>query len=163
MNSWVGTQNAHQDFALEKSALEVKTSKAGDPFVYISSEHQLDYTSWENLYLCLVAVNESAGKRGTLYDLVTEIKRLLEIDGDLVREFEKKLTFIGITEDTLENYNEVSYSVRYHRFFRVEEGFPLIIRETFKNEAVNNVKYQIDIKKCSSFEIIEEEVLSDIL
>ena len=39
----------------------------------MSNEHQLDYSEWDHLFLCLVLVNEAAGNQNTLYDIIVEI------------------------------------------------------------------------------------------
>lgn len=164
LNSWVGPQSANQDFVIETNAIEVKTSKAGNSTVSISNEYQLDFTLWNNIYLCIVSVNESAGKQGTLFQLINTIRTLLEErDDELVSEFERKLGLIGINRDMLEEYNETSYSVRNYRFFHVCDGFPVIVKGTIESDAIYNVKYQIDISKCRDFEADEQTVLSTIL
>ena len=163
LNSWQGANNSNQDFVHGSNAVEIKTSKAGNPSVFISNEHQLDYTVWANLYLCLIMVNESAGDQNTLFKLIQEIKSLLSYDITLVKDFEVKLNHAGISDDMIEYYNELSYSIRNLRYFGVKDGFPAIIRNTLNNEAIYSVKYQIDIKSCHTFEVSEGIALKNML
>lgn len=159
LNSWKGAESANQDFASKSTAVEIKTSKAGVPSVFISNEHQLDYTVWENLYLGVISLNESAGHENTLTSLIQEIIKILEDRTDLCQIFMEKLTLVGIPLGMIDTYNEINYIIRRKFFFKVEKKFPLIIPSILANEALSNVKYQIDINSCKSFEVKEEEVL----
>lgn len=163
LNSWVGSQSANQDFAIGKNAIEVKTSKATNPSINISNEHQLDYTSWNHIYLCIVMVNESSGRDGTLYELISTIREILGKDEELIADFDRKIALAGINPDMVTEYDEISYSVRNYRFYHVREGFPVIIEGTLENDAIHNVKYQIEINQCKDFEEDEETVLNLVL
>lgn len=159
LNSWKGADSANQDFAFNKTAVEIKTSKAGIPNIYISNEHQLDYTVWENLYLGVISINESAGQENTLSSLIQEIMNILENDLNLITLFEEKLILVGIPKDMFAKYNEINYLIRGKFFFKIGKHFPFIIPLILHNEGVFNVKYQIDINSCKPFEVKEEEVL----
>lgn len=159
INSWKGAESANQDFALNTTAVEIKTSKAGMPNVYISNEHQLDYTVWENLYLGVISLNESAGHENTLTSLIREIVEILEDRTDLLQIFKEKLSLVGVPAGMFDSYNDINYIIRRKFFYRVEKNFPLIIPSILVNEALSNVKYQIDINSCKTFEVKEEEVL----
>lgn len=159
INSWKGAESANQDFALNTTAVEIKTSKAGMPNVYISNEHQLDYTVWENLYLGVISLNESAGNENTLTSLIQEIIEILEDRTDLLQIFKEKLSLVGVPAGMFDSYNDINYIIRRKFFYRVEKNFPLIIPSILVNEALSNVKYQIDINSCKTFEVKEEEVL----
>lgn len=159
LNSWKGAESANQDFALNTTAVEIKTSKAGIPIVYISNEHQLDYTGWENLYLGVISLNESAGLENTLTNLIKEIIEVLKDRTDLLRIFKEKLSLVGIPAGMIDNYNDINYIIRRKFFYKVEKNFPLIIPSILANESIFNVKYQLDINSCKSFEVKEEEVL----
>ncbi|WP_335965416.1 PD-(D/E)XK motif protein [Galbibacter sp. PAP.153] len=163
LNGWVGSSNANQDFAFDNNALEVKTSKAGNPTVNISNEHQLDFTNWNHIFLTTVLVNESSGNEGTLVELINDIQSLLQEDMVLLHEFHLKLDLAGMDKDTIDQYDEISYTVRSCRFYHVREGFPVIIRATMDNDWISNVKYQIDIGQCKTFEVEEPTVLDILL
>ena len=160
LNSWKGSERANQDFALNTTAVEIKTSKAGIPNIYISNEHQLDYTSWKNLYLGVISLNESAGKENTLFSLIQEILAILEKDFRLQTLFKEKLNLAGIPPELIKKYNEITYSVRNRFFFKVKENFPLIIPSHFEENAIFNIKYQIDINSCKAFEVKEDDLIT---
>lgn len=163
IHSWRGSENANQDFTRNRNAVEIKTTKANNPSVHISNELQLDFTVWDYLFLGLISVTETTGNQNSLADIIEEIKDLLNHDTELIRGFETKLENAGVSSDMVENYNEISYSVTSRRFFRIQEGFPVILRGNLHDEAIYNVKYQIDISSCGSFEIQEDDVINTII
>lgn len=163
MLSWRGVESSNQDFAKNKNAVEIKTTRANNPSVHISNEQQLDFTEWDFLFLGLISVTETTGNQNSLAAIIEEIKDLVNHDTELIREFETRLEHAGISSDMNENYDEISYSVNNRRFFRIQDGFPLILKGNLHSEAIYNVKYQIDISSCNSFEVPEEDVLKTII
>jgi len=161
--SWRGSNSANQDFTWNRNAVEIKTTKASNLSVHIANEQQLDFTVWDNLFLGLILVTESSGSQNSLAQIINEIKTLLSYDSKLIQELETKLELAGISTDMVEDYNEISFFVNNSRFFQIREGFPAIARGNLSNDAIYNIKYQIDISSCISFEVQEEEVLKIIL
>ncbi|WP_206670857.1 hypothetical protein, partial [Cyclobacterium xiamenense] len=43
------------------------------------------------------------------------------------------------------------------------EYYTVILKGNLQNEAIYNVKYQIDIASCNSFEVPEEDVLKTVI
>lgn len=158
--SWKGAESANQDFVRNSNAIEIKTTKANNPSVHISNEQQLDYTVWNHLFLGLIMVTETYGNQNSLTAIIQEIRALVNNDLELVEKFDAKLDSAGISRDMIESYNEISFSVNNMRFFRIQVGFPVILRGDILSDAIFNVKYQIDISSCGSFEIQEEDVMS---
>lgn len=163
MQSWRGAESANQDFARNRNAVEIKTSKANNPSLHISNEQQLDFTAWDHLFLGLISVTETTGNQNSLAGIIEEVKDLVNHDTELIRDFETRLERVGISTDMIENYGEISYSVNSRRFFVIQDGFPVILKGNLHNEAIYNVKYQIDISSCNSFEVPEEDVLKTII
>lgn len=163
LRSWRGTESANQDFAKNGNAVEIKTTKANSSSVYISNEQQLDFTDWDHLFLGLISVTETSGSQNSLASTIEEVKVLINHDPELTEEFEKKLENAGVSVDMIGSYDEISYSINNKRFFQIKEGFPLIIKENFQSDAVYNVKYQIDLSSCNSYECVEEKVINAML
>lgn len=163
LHSWRGAESANQDFARNGNAVEIKTSKANNPSVHISNEQQLDYTAWDHLFLGLISVTETTGDQNSLATIIEEIKDLINHDSELIEDFETRLEHAGVSSDMIENYNEISYLVNNVRFFWIKEGFPVILRGKIDNDAIYNVKYQIDISSCGCFETLEENVIKVII
>lgn len=161
--SWRGVESANQDFILKRNAVEIKTTKSNKSSIHISNELQLDFTKLDHLFLGLISVTETTGIHNSIMDIIERIKNLINHDIDLIREFETRLELAGIGVDMIESYDEISYSIRNWRFFRVQDGFPLILKDTLPSEAIYNVKYQIEISSCNLFEVLEEEVLNTIV
>lgn len=163
IHSWRGAESANQDFARNRNAVEIKTSKANTPSVHISNEQQLDYTAWNLLFLGLFSVTETTGSQNSLARIIEEVKDMLRGDTELILEFETRLELVGMSSELMENYNEISYSVNSRRFFQVQDGFPVILKGNLQNEAIHNVSYQINISSCNSFEVPEEDVLKTMI
>jgi hypothetical protein len=163
INSWRGSSSANQDFARNRSAVEIKTSQANNPSVHISNEKQLDFTAWDHLFLGLISVTETTGNQNSLASIIVEIKNLLNNDCELILELEARLELAGLESSMIDNYDEISYSVQNCRFFRIQDGFPVILKGHLHNQAIYNVKYQIDTSNCSPFEIPDETVLKTMV
>ena len=159
LHSWRGAESAYQDFARKRNAVEIKTTKANNPSVHISNEQQLDFTAWDHLFLGLISVTETTGNQNSLAAIIEEIRCLVNHDPELIEEFDTRLESTGVRDDMIESYNEISYSVNNVRFFRIQDGFPVILRGNIQSDAIYNVKYQIDISSCGSFESLEEDVI----
>lgn len=162
LKSWVGPNSSNQDFTLNENAVEVKTSKAGNPSVFISNEFQLDYCNWKNLFLAVISLNESVGSNDSLYHLIINIQDTL-LNYDLISDFEEKLELAGVDIKAMELYDEIGYYVKSIKYYRVEDGFPVILKGTLQHEALFNVKYQIDITQCNSFEKSEDQFLKGLI
>jgi uncharacterized protein YbaR (Trm112 family) len=162
LHSWRGAESSNQDFARNKNAVEIKTSKANSSIVHISNEQQLNFNNWDSLYLGLISVTETTGKNNSIYSIIEEIKSLLEHDMILCNQLETKLKEVGLNPDIIEEYSDTGYSVNRRRYFRIQDGFPLIIKEDLRHDAIHNVKYQIEISNCDSFEISENEVIDNL-
>jgi len=157
--SWVGPEGANQDFNNERSAVEVKVSKATKPSVHIASELQLDYTKLDHLFLCVFHIDELSNGTDTLEKLISEIKSRINNQYDLVRLFEEKLDQAGIPEGTENLYDNTGFIIRSKRIYKIQEGFPVLTNEIIENEAIHNVQYQIDLSVCEPYEVDQEVVI----
>ncbi|MBK8503429.1 MAG: PD-(D/E)XK motif protein [Saprospiraceae bacterium] len=163
VSSWRGSESANQDFSRHKNAVEIKTTKANNPSLHIANEQQLDFTAWDHLSLGLISVTETTGNLNSLAAIIEEIREMLNYDPEIVWEFDTRVELAGIGNDMIEYYNEISYSVDNRRFFCIQRGFPVILRGNLPSEGIFDVKYQIDISSCGSFEISEEDVIKVII
>lgn len=159
MNAWQGPHGGNHDFVLNETALEVKTTKAGSPSLGISNELQLDHAGWKALFISLVVLTEVKGGGDTLSALIDELRDGLADDHELVGLFLSKLQLAGIPQDMLDSYDEVGYHVRAIRHFQVTEGFPSIVPNDI-HDAVNEVRYKVEIAGCLEFETHEKTLLN---
>lgn len=149
--SWTGPEGSNQDFSNDSTALEVKTTKATAPSVNISSELQLDWTVLSNLYLAVIHVDEINNGSDTLEKLIVQIKERINNQPNLLMLFDDKLDRAGIPLGEEANYNKIGYVIRSKKFFRIEEGFPVLINLVINQPAIHNVKYQLDVSSFDSF------------
>lgn len=163
ISSWTGPEGSNQDFSNGLSAVEVKSSKATKPTVNIASELQLDWTILDNLYLHVIHLDELNNGSDTLKKLIEVIKHKIERHPNLLRLFEEKLDLVGIPFGEEKHYNEVGFIIRSQRAYEVQNGFPVLINETINNDAIHNVKYQIDLTALEPFETELETVISKMI
>jgi len=163
ISSWTGPDGSNQDFSNGLTAVEVKSSKATKPTVNIASELQLDWTILDNLYLHVIHLDELNNGPETLKKMIEVIKQRVEKHPNLLRLFEEKLDLVGIPFGEEKHYNEVGFIIRSQRAYEVQNGFPVLINKTINNEAIHNVKYQIDLTALEPFETELESVISKMI
>ena len=161
--SWTGPEGSNQDFSNELSTVEVKCSKATKPSVSIASELQLDWTKLDSLFLYVIHVDEINNGNSTLKKLIEEIKQKISSQPNLLKQFEEKLERIGIPEGEEKYYDDFGFLIRSIRAYKVEDGFPALTKDILNNDAIHNVKYQIDLTACESFEVVIEDVISEMI
>lgn len=161
--SWTGPEGSNQDFSKEQAAVEVKSSKATKPSVNIASELQLDWTKLNSLFLCVIHLDEINKGENTLKKLIEEIRERISNQPSLLKLFEEKLDRVGIADGEEKHYDDFGFIIRSKRAYKVEEGFPALTKENIKNDAIHNVKYQIDLTACESFEVVMEEVILEMI
>lgn len=161
--AWTGPEGSNQDFSDNLSAIEVKTSKATKPSVNIASELQLDWTKLDSLYLLVVHLDEISNGADTLLKLIEDIKGKISSNQNLLRLFNEKLDRVGIALGEEKQYDDFGFIIRSQRTYKVSEGFPALTNDIIANDAIHNVKYQIDLTACEPFEVDKEEVISEML
>jgi hypothetical protein len=161
--SWTGPEGSNQDFNNELSAVEVKASKATKPSVNISSELQLDWTKLDSLFLYVFHIDELSNGIDTLEKLIEDIKSRIRNQSELLQLFEGKLDQVGIPVGQEKLYDNIGFIIRSQRAYKVGEGFPILTKGIIANDAIHNVKYQIDLTACESFEVVQEEVISEMI
>mgnify|MGYP001945222135 CR=1 FL=1 len=161
--SWSGPEGSNQDFTNERSAVEVKSSIATKPSVNIASELQLGWTNLNTLFLCVMHVDEISNGSETLKKKIEEIKGQLSNQPDLMNLFVEKLERVGIPIGEEKHYDDFGFIIRSKRAYRVEDGFPSLTKDSINNEAIHNVKYQIDLTACQPFEVPIEEAISTMI
>jgi len=163
ITSWTGPEGSNQDFSNDSTALEVKTTKATAPSVNISNELQLDWTVLSNLYLAVIHVDEINYGSDTLEKLIVQIKEQINNQPNLLLLFDDKLDRAGIQIGEETNYNKISYVIRSKKFYRIKDGFPVLINSTINESAIHNVKYQIDVSSIEDFETDFETIKKDFI
>ena len=156
VDAWVGPEDASQDFQLNGTAVEVKTTVQKKPQnISISNERQLDKGALDALFLTNISVEENAATGITLKEKVQEIKNLL---GDSVPSqvrLTERLNLMGYNDAQADNY-EKKYDVRSMSIYTVGDEFPKIVADDLM-EGVGNIRYSVTIDVCSQYLLTEAE------
>jgi hypothetical protein len=151
VNGWKGGERAHQDFQFKGGAIEVKTTLAKLPqIVRISSERQLDDSSWSVLCLNVIALDAREGGGETLPNLIVSIRSKLAGQGAVEEQFEDGLLQWGYLEAHTTRYSERGYIVRSEKVFRIKRGFPRVVEKDLP-VGVGAVEYGLSIAACEAF------------
>lgn len=150
---WLGPEGAPKDFAIGNVSVEVKARRGGArPYVSISSEHQLDDSSEDQLYLFVLEVNPDAANSPDSFNLNQFVNGILaeieQRDAGVVGPFEAKLMEAGYDEE--HDYGDHTWIIGGSQFFLVGEGFPRICGSTLPS-GIQGVAYKLEMKECQSF------------
>lgn len=148
--AWTGPSGAPKDFELSSDCIEVKARRgASQPFVTITSEHQLADVPKRRLWLGVLAVDKVQPPHGkTLVEHVEEVTALLEREEpSAVMDWDLHLADVGY--DALHDYTAWRWIVSFPEFHLVAEGFPRIVAPV--PLGVSGVTYALALSACSPF------------
>ena len=150
---WSGPLGAPKDFEIGRVCVEAKTRRgAAVPYVAIASEHQLDFTGVDVLFLHVLEVASAAGKTKnavTITEAVDAVRMVIAKRDIAVADlFEDRLAAIGF--DQLEDYSDRHWIMGAEHLFEVREGFPRITPSMFPS-GVSYVRYSIALTECEPF------------
>jgi hypothetical protein len=157
VEAWCGVEEVHQDFVFGNTAVEVKSLAGRDRnTVRISSEDQLE-TVLDELFLVVHRLSEGADTTDAL-SLNTLIERIEDELGDAeaLEQFSGKLADFGYLP--LIDYDEPRFVVRDRETYRVEEGFPRLVRSALP-VGIARVSYEIELEAMKDFKCGIDEVL----
>jgi hypothetical protein len=160
VQGWKGGDRAHQDFQFEGSAVEVKATLAKQPqVVRITSERQLDASTWKALFLNVVALDVRDGGGETLPEMVGSVRSKLSVDAAAVEQFEDELLTIGYHDAHATRYAERGYTVRTVSFFKVGAKFPSLV-EADMPAGVGDANYALSVAACEPYRVQPAEIES---
>lgn len=138
---WVATKSGSHDIECSDESCEVKsTIKRYGATVTISSQHQLEYVKPLWLYFCRL---EESLEGVSINDMKEELIKDGYDEGKLELELEKQ----GFERGA--NIRNKKYKVLEKRIYAVDDTFPRIVNESFKDDklpnAVIHVEYTIDL------------------
>lgn len=149
LESWVGPDDAPQDFVLGDGAIEVKAtlSTAGFP-VKIGSLEQLDDSTVSPLFLGAIRfVRESGGR--TLPEVISSVEHLLANDPTAVVLVRQKLLTAGYIASHAAAYTR-TFEVKEVRTYRVTSDFPRLTAGAVP-EGISRAIYEIDLERIKGF------------
>lgn len=153
IRSWTGPIGSPKDFEIGRVCIEVKARRgAATPFVTISTEHQLDTTGIDALFLHVAEVTitaEDDPKGVTVAEVAESVLRdLQKMTPSVVELFEERLLAVGFSWE--DDYSDKKWLIGPERVFEVSQGFPRITPDMYP-AGVSNVKYAISLHDCDPF------------
>lgn len=151
ISAWTGPSGAPKDFELMSDCMEIKARRgASQPFVKITSEHQLADVSERRLWLGVLAVDRVQAPHGrTLTQFVDDVTELLErTEPSVIMDWDLHLADAGY--DVLHDYSAWRWIVSSPEFHAVTEGFPRIVAPV--PLGVTGVTYAIALSACAPFQ-----------
>ena len=153
IRSWTGPLDAPKDFEIGRICIEVKARRgAATPFVVISTEHQLDISGLDTLFLVVSEVTGTSSDDPdgfTISDLARSILNDLQArDASALELFEQRLLAVGF--DWGDDYTDKKWLVGPEHIFEVLAGFPRITADLYPS-GITNVRYAISLQDCEAF------------
>lgn len=157
LKAWTGPSVAPKDFELDAGCIEVKARRgASQPFVRITSEHQLADVPGRHLWLAVLAVDQVQPPAGhTLTDHITAITDHIEREAPAaVMDWEQHLADAGY--DACHDYAPWRWSASRPDFHMVADGFPRIASPV--PAGVSEVSHALSLTACTPFRVDWNEV-----
>jgi hypothetical protein len=162
VRAWKGAQRAHQDFQFPNGAIEVKTTTGKPPHtVRITSERQLDATSWPALFLHVLVLEAHEDAALTLPAIVERMRAELANEPAELEIFEASLMESGYFDVHSPRYAAVGYAVRSEHWFEVGAGFPCLVEQSLP-PGIGDVSYGLSLAACTDFAVKTRRVLTII-
>jgi hypothetical protein len=161
LTAWTGPSGAPKDFELMADCIEVKARRgASQPYVKISSEHQLADVADRRLWLAVLAVDKVQRPHGkTLTEFVAEVTNLLEAsEPSAILDWDLHLADAGY--DALHDYTYWRWIVSAPDFHAVAPDFPRLSAPV--PLGVTEVTYALSLAACAPFFIETKAVESKL-
>lgn len=157
--AWTGPLGAPKDFEIGRLCIEAKARRgAATPFITISSEHQLDTSGVDALYLHVVELDGAIGEAPdalTVTLVADRVRERISIhDVDAAYLFERLLMSSGFRWE--DDYKDSRWIEGISSIFEVRDAFPRIT-STAVPSGVSNIKYSIALKDCIAFRVVPDE------
>ncbi len=162
VDSWVGPENAIQDFQYSDWAVEVKTTHGNNhQKIHISSERQLDDSIVPNLFLYHLSIDIRKEHGETLNSIIQDILDVLTKDTIATHIFKLKLLNAGYFERHSTLYDDMGYKIRQENIYTIIGDFPRITEKQILT-GVGDVKYSIVLSESESWRIGESDIFNHI-
>jgi Putative PD-(D/E)XK family member, (DUF4420) len=162
--SWRGPLGAPKDFEIGRICVEAKARRgAAEPYVVISSEHQLDTGGTDALFLHVVELalaTDQSVDSFTVTDIANRLHELIAgADASAADHFDSLLQAAGLQRD--DDYAESRWIKGPDRLFRVTGNFPSITPEAFPS-GVSGVRYAVSLPDCEPYRISDDELWAEL-
>ncbi len=161
ISSWTGPSKKH-DFTTENKLIEVKTTVTNTKKINTSSTNQIAPVFDKRLDLVFLQMKKSSSGI-SLNGIIDEYINKLKIESaNLHNDFLLKLTQCRYLDMHKDEYME-KYSVDKTNYYKISDDFPYIKKVEVPLEISDlSITYKIDLEKCESFRIMEDEFLKNI-
>lgn len=158
LRAWTGPFKDRHDFKWPTVSVEVKATRApaqGAPRHRISTLDQLDAPEQGDLYLFSLRVTPDPIGRHLLPDLVERLAQRFGGELETTELWNERLARARYSPAHADRYREPVRIVA-QELFRVEHGFPRIIRTTFPGgvpAGVDDIGYTVNLAACQPFRV----------
>ena len=148
LQSWSGTEMTDQDFSVDSTWYEVKTTVSGSGTVKISSVEQLD--SDQDGHLAVVTLDKTSESDSTRITLNSAYMTMCNaFTSDENREqFKNRVLAYGYLFDKY--YDKYGFKYKGYTLYKVNKQFPCIRKENLPT-AATSVKYDLNLPVIESF------------
>ncbi len=153
VKAWVGPEGADQDFRINDTWYEVKTTSPGNDLINISSVEQLDVKDNGELIILFADITSDADSEGeslyTLFQAIdSEIRRTCNTD--IEDRFWNLLNYKNFTLSDI--YKHPRFRFRDVWKYKVDQNFPCIRSSTLP-DSVTKLTYKLILSTLDSFAI----------
>ncbi|MGI9362463.1 MAG: PD-(D/E)XK motif protein [Parasphingorhabdus sp.] len=158
VSSWRGPLGAPKDFEIGRCSIEAKARRgAAKPHVLISSEHQLDTSGVDELFLFIAELDQAQSDAADGFTITDIARRLYDdiaaTDNEAAGIFESLLCAAGFSWD--DDYSDTKWLRGPERYYQVSDGFPCITIASFP-AGVLNVRYSVSLAEIEPFRVAGE-------
>lgn len=151
VKAWTGPLGSPRDFSFGRLYVEVKSNRrSANSKVKISSESQLAAKPPEELYLCVLGLDEAPSGGISLADEVRKTKEAIGDDYLATEELSLRLAAVGYSDDV--DYSTITWDITGKDSYLVSDGFPRITPADLPS-GVSEVKYSLGLSKCDAFKV----------
>lgn len=164
VSAWHGPLGAPKDFEIGRVCIEAKARRgAARPCIAINSEHQLDNTGTDALFLYVVEIDQALSDMSegfSLSEMATRMQTQIAMaDNGAVDIFNDRLSATGFRWE--DDYSDSQWIEGPSRLYHVSEDFPCISAKTVMS-GVSNVMYSVSLVDCEPF-LVTDGVLKSVL
>ncbi len=161
---WSGPLGSPKDFEVGDVCIEAKTRRAvAKPEVVITSEHQLDSSGIEALFLYVTEVTQAPTDNSSAFTVLTMARRIHETIADT------DIAAVGLFEDLLSatgfdwegDYSDCRWLMGQYTMYHVRDDFPRIT-SSYVPSGISKLRYSLSLLECETWRV-ETSVLDRVI
>lgn len=161
VQAWRGPLGAPKDFEINTVCLEAKARRgAATPYVSISSEHQLDITSVDALFLYVIDLSRAGSEHleaVTLPEIARRVRlRVESLDAAALDQFDALIDAAGLREE--DDYSAYRWIEGHDKLYVVEDGFPRLSTADVPL-GISRVTYSLALSACEPFRVELQDLI----